>query len=209
MRNKLARLLPLLLFGLLLGCGSPGEKQEEPAFPRPQPGANPASLPQTPLRFINQSSAINGSDFQQAVAAIDLQIRGDLNPRWGINGVAIAYFGPQDEDIPSVILRDDTGQGLPGGYTDGTNGYVQLRQSTAHLWRAYMSHVAINLLTPGYLAGQSVEAYDYHVESGLYLEEEPWELADFDFPSRHGFSGVWHDWRGEPAHDLLHKLDYP
>lgn len=67
-RNKLAKLLPLLLFGLLLGCGSPGEKQEEPAFPRPQPGANPASLPQTPLRFINQSGAISGVDFQQAVA---------------------------------------------------------------------------------------------------------------------------------------------
>lgn len=204
MKNLIATFTVLLL---LVGCGGGGESKKESPIPKPQPGAPPSSVPQTTLRFINQAG-IPSEEWVDAVAKINYQITVDLNPRWGVNGQAQVYTGGFDDTIPSVVIQN-RGDG-PGGYTDGTCGYVAYRADTQTTWRAYCSHVAINLLTGDYLAGQSVEAFDYHISpSGEYLESTPWELADFDFPNAHGLGGTYYDWQGNAAYDILHKRTYP
>jgi len=146
-----------------------------------------------------------GSNEGQSIAPPQPGTAPDLNPRWGCNGVAAAYVGPLE---PGTVVIQDREEGA-GGYTDHQRniGYVAYRANTATTWRAYVSHVAINLLTYPHLAGQSVEAWDYRYPD--YSEAGPYELADFDFPSRHGLGGQYFDWRGRAAYDLLSKLPYP
>lgn len=205
MKTLLLSLLATGILALTLGCGSSGDLPENTAtLPLPQPGADPATQPRIVLEFCNQSTGVTSEQWADAVDKIDHQLQFDLNPRWGCNGTAVVVQ-VADYSRPGVALQDRSVG--PGGYTDGLRGWCAYRENTSQHWRAYCSHVAINLMTPRYLAGQSVEAYNYRASD--YAETPPWELADFDFPSAHGVPGVWLDYRGEPAHDLLHKLAYP
>lgn len=198
------RIASFILLFALFGCGSDSAMSDKnkTTIPSPNPGGSPAA--HVVLQFSNQSIHITPAEWSECVDNINYQIQHDLNPRWGCSGSAVvsSNFNPH---VPSVVIQDR--EDGAGGYTDGTVGWCAYRANTAQLWRAYCSHVAINLLTPGYLAGQSVEAYDYRRVD--YAEQPPWELADFDFPSAHGFPGVYYDYQGNPAHDLLHKLSYP
>lgn len=201
-------LLNSLASGLLMatvGCGSASDlPKQEASLPAPHPGSSPESRPPIVLEFCNQSPDVTPEQWADAVSKINQQIQHDLNPRWGCNGAAVVVASA-DFSHPGVALQNrDSG---PGGYTDGLRGWCAYRANTADTWRAYCSHVAINLLTPGYLAGQSVEPWDYRASD--YVEAPPWELADFDFPSAHGLGGEYLDYAGQPAHDLLHKLAYP
>lgn len=208
-RHAIFALLANALFSCLVlaplqGCGNSDAAKPPSPIPQPQPGANPQSLPQTVLRFINQSS-VSPADFADATAKINQQIIVDLNPRWGTNGAAAVWTGGFDDTIPSVVLQDRADG--PGGYTDSVCGYVAYRANTQATFKAYLSHVSLNLLTGHYLASENVRAWDYRASD--YAEQEPWELCDFDFPSAHGLGGTYYNHRGEPAHDLLSRLPYP
>ncbi len=205
----------LLLLGLI-GCGNSGVSSNGPKVipysstaPQAQPGANPQSVAPLVIRFLNRSSHVSSFEWQQSADAINEQLVNEFNPRWGTNGRVEVYTGNFDPMKATILLEDRTTGN--GGETDGTNGYVAYRDNTRETWSAYCDHVAINLVGGNFLPGQSVESWDYHIDPITHkpVESAPWLLADFDFPSRHGFPGTWLDYDGNPAFDYLHKLIYP
>jgi hypothetical protein len=191
-------ILALLLLAILVGCGGAGTRQSDPtATSIPAPGTSPATT--TQIRAIN-SAGLDPAQFSAQIERINAQLI-LVGSHWGTNTALYESSGPVDGNAPSLDLVATDSRNL-GGYTLNGHGIVNLAKA-GDLWPAYLSHVAINLSTHD-LAGQAVEAYDYHLgDDGKPSESPPFNLADFSFP------GPQQDGYGATGLDYLHKLAFP
>jgi hypothetical protein len=95
----------------------------------------------------NQSSKVTAEQVKRAAAALDLQVRRDLGPVWGVDAEVVPLDDPHTipKGVHPIIVVDETPNGV-AGFHRIEQGVTWAMVSTKRDWRLAASHECLEML---------------------------------------------------------------